>query len=137
MSGPRSLGLAAAMVLSLAGSGQTARAADDRITASPTLPKTDGEKQGDTPAADAFSLAGLKKGQMLYSADGFAAARITDIVRDKAGKPVSIILTTPDGKRRYAPADDLGTVVRGRAATHLTRAEIQALPQAGGALNPG
>jgi len=132
----RALSLAAAAAIALSGQISPARAADDRITASPTLPKTDGEKEGDIAPVNAFSLAGLKQGQTLYSTDGFAAAQIADIVRDKAGKPVSIILTTPDGKRRYAPADDLNST-RGRASTRLTRAEVEALPQSGGALNPG
>lgn len=101
---------------------------DDRITVSPTLPRTDKEKDGTVIGADPFDLAGLEQGQAIYSTEGVVSAWIEEVVRDQAGKPTRIILTTPDGKNRYAPADDL-RFAGGQAVALLSRVEILDLPE--------
>ncbi len=104
-----------------------ALAADDRITASPTLPKTLSERRGETPAPAGATLI-LSAGQVIYSRDGRAAARIAKVVRDKEGRPMRVILTTPDEIRRYTPVADI-YASRGRAQMRLTREQILALPR--------
>ena len=73
---------------------------DDRITASPTLPRTVSEKQSGNDAPPAASPS-LEEGQTVFSYDGRASARIAEVVRDKEGKPTRVILETPDGVRRF------------------------------------
>ena len=111
--------------LALAGSAQASD--HDRITASPTLPKTAGEKQpGGEEALSATPE--LAVGQTIYSTEGTASAQIVEVVRDKEGKPTRVILATRDGVHRYTPVADLSRV-RGRLQADLSRAQILALPR--------
>jgi hypothetical protein len=107
--------------------GAVSACAADRITASPTLPKTATEKQ---TGADAPPMAApaMDVGQTVYSFDGRASARVAEVVRDKEGKPTRVILETPDGVRRYSSVADLSRV-RGRLEARLTQAQIRALPK--------